>query len=265
MKKYAYVIYRKWAYEIYKKIGGEILITTKEAEFKDEKSYVLDGNDNEKIYKILKKNNIEVVFFYGWSWIVREPILSNFLCLCLHPSKLPKYRGGSPLQNQIIDGKRSSAVTVFRMGEGIDDGDIYMQKKIALSGTLSEVLKRVTAAGVWITKKFINDFENGKVRFFPQIGKPSIFKRRREQQSEILIDDFSKMSFCYLNNFVRCLNDPYPSAFVRIGKKILYITEVKWRKRLPVGALVLNLKNKPPWVVKIKSGFALISKFRVKD
>ena len=30
--------------------------------------------------------------FYGWSWIVKEKIYNNFLCLGLHPSKLPEYK-----------------------------------------------------------------------------------------------------------------------------------------------------------------------------
>ena len=53
--------------------------------------------------------------FYGWSWIVKEKIYNNFLCLGLHPSKLPEYKGGSPLQHQIIDGKKRSSVTVLKL------------------------------------------------------------------------------------------------------------------------------------------------------
>ena len=43
----------------------------------------------------------DIVLFYGWSWKVSEKLINKFDCLMLHPSPLPKYRGGSPIQNQI--------------------------------------------------------------------------------------------------------------------------------------------------------------------
>ena len=47
----------------------------------------------------------------------------------LHPSKLPLFAGGSPLQNQIIRNVKQSAVTLFIMNEKIDQGNIIAQKK----------------------------------------------------------------------------------------------------------------------------------------
>ena len=42
----------------------------------------------------------------------------------LHPSPLPKFRGGSPIQNQIIRNKKKSMVTIFRINNILDGGDI---------------------------------------------------------------------------------------------------------------------------------------------
>ena len=60
--------------------------------------------------------------FYGWSWIVSKDLIENFTCLMLHPSPLPLYRGGSPLQNQIIEGKKTSKVSIIIMTEELDAG-----------------------------------------------------------------------------------------------------------------------------------------------
>ena len=59
----------------------------------------------------------------------------------LHPSPLPKYRGGSPIQNQIIDGKLHSAVTIFLMDNGIDTGPIAEQKYLSLEGTIEKIFQ----------------------------------------------------------------------------------------------------------------------------
>ena len=68
-----------------------------------------------------------IILWYGWSWILPPNIVKEYNCVALHPSPLPKYRGGSPLQNQIINGETISAITLFKMEEGLDNGDVIKQ------------------------------------------------------------------------------------------------------------------------------------------
>ena len=74
----------------------------------------------------------------------------------LHPSPLPKYRGGSPIQNQIINGEKKSAVTIFKINNILDGGDIYYQKKISLEGSLNEIFDRIIKLGTEGTLRIIN-------------------------------------------------------------------------------------------------------------
>ena len=41
--------------------------------------------------------------FAGWSHIIKSEIINKFICISLHPSDLPRFRGGSPIQNQKIN------------------------------------------------------------------------------------------------------------------------------------------------------------------
>ncbi len=93
MKKVAFIIYRDWTFQIYKKIAEyqklnptfeiPLLITTLEREFDIDEVVsgthvvVCAGNDHEKIGMLLAEHAIDVVFYYGWSWMVKEPILSD--------------------------------------------------------------------------------------------------------------------------------------------------------------------------------------------
>ena len=70
----------------------------------------------------------------------------------LHPSPLPKYRGGSPIQNQIINGEKNSAVTLFKMTRNLDDGDIYKQIPFSLKGSLDDIFNRIIKLGYWLLK-----------------------------------------------------------------------------------------------------------------
>jgi methionyl-tRNA formyltransferase len=50
----------------------------------------------------------------------------------VHPSLLPKYRGPSPLQWVIWNGERETGITVIRMSERMDAGDILYQERVRL-------------------------------------------------------------------------------------------------------------------------------------
>jgi len=102
--------YRDWSLEIYDFIEGK---------YGDKIDFILAKTEEDFKEKI-KDLSPELIFFVGWSWLVDEDIVNKFTCICLHPSPLPKYRGGSPLQHQIINGEKKSAVTLFIMDEFVD-------------------------------------------------------------------------------------------------------------------------------------------------
>ena len=153
--------------------------------------------------------------------MVKKEFLDLAPCVCLHPSPLPKYRGGSPIQNQIIRGEKMSAVTLFYMTEGVDAGDIVLQEEISFEGHLQDILNRMTETGIRLTKKMLD----GKLEATAQDeSKATFFKRRQPQQSELKAEDFCNKSSEELYDFIRALEDPYPNAFIvcKDGKKLLF-------------------------------------------
>ncbi len=177
------------------------------------------------ITAVMKKKKIidfnpDYVLFYGWSWVISKELISNYICVMLHPSPLPKYRGGSPLQNQIINGETDSAVTLFIMDQGIDTGDIIGQKYLSLKGELNTIFKNITRIGFSLTMDFL---KNGIKRRKQNHSEATFFNRIKEENSEISIEDLKTKDGNYLYNKVRMLEDPYPNAFFRTsdGKKLI--------------------------------------------
>lgn len=185
-----------------------------------------------KIYENLKRDTnhkftpiskSDVVLYYGWSKIIPEEIYKNKLCLILHPSPLPKYRGGSPLQHQIMAGEKTSAVTICKVEKEIDSGAIYSQTQFSLEGTLDDIFKRITTIGHLDTIKILEGIENGTIKPIKQDNsQATYFKRRTLEESEI--KDIKKMSAEKLHNFIRALADPYPNAYIvcKDGKKVYF-------------------------------------------
>jgi methionyl-tRNA formyltransferase len=200
--------YRDWARDIYKGLVDDCL----------DKFYIFD----ELSYKEEDMNRIspDLILYYGWSSIISEKIINNFLCLMLHPSPLPKYRGGSPLQNQIIRGEKKSAVTIFKMTNSLDDGPILAQTPLSLEGSLNSIFSRIIKIGISDTKKILK----GEYSLIEQDHKKSTyFKRLTPDKSEISVKDIQTKTSEYLYNKIRMLSDPYPSAYIRTsdGKKLL--------------------------------------------
>jgi methionyl-tRNA formyltransferase len=216
MKRFLFFAYRDWAINIFKNVS------TLEDEF------ILIPNKELCTIDFIKSINPDVIFFYGWSWIVKQEIIDQYTCLCLHPSKLPKYRGGSPIQNQIMNGEVHSAVTIFKMGKGLDDGPIYFQSHYFLIGFLPEILNRIEEAGTTGTKRYIADFKNEEVRYQEQVeSEATSYKRLKPSNSEIKPEDFLNNDAKYFFDKIRGLQPPFPEAFIKCktGKLILKIVD----------------------------------------
>jgi methionyl-tRNA formyltransferase len=76
------------------------------------------------------KPDVIVVMAYGQ--ILPRAVLeiSKVACLNLHASLLPRWRGAAPIQGAIAAGDRETGITVMYMDEGLDTGDILLQRKI---------------------------------------------------------------------------------------------------------------------------------------
>lgn len=138
----------------------------------------------------------------------------------LHPSKLPKYRGGSPIQNQIIAGESESAVTLFLMSEKMDAGGIYFQQDISLEGHIQDIFNRIIKTGIIGTIQLLTE----QLIAIPQDEtKATYCKRRLTHQSEITMDELQNQFTQYLYNKIRMLEDPYPNVFIKTkdGQKLI--------------------------------------------
>ena len=189
-------------------------------DFADAKS----ANSPDEMWEMLDAEFFDTIIFIGWSWIIPEDTLNRYRCLCVHPSDLPRYRGGSPIQNQIIDGLQETKVTLFRMTAGLDAGPIIAQEDLNLRGSLDDILYYLTDA----TRHLLID-ANLRDLGRPQDDTQATFcQRRTPEQSEITEKDLITWSSEQLYNKIRALQDPYPNAFIQCadGTK-LYITEAK--------------------------------------
>ena len=108
--------------------------------YKNSKEFILLDSINLKKINQIKPR---IIFFIFWSKIIPEKIFLNFLCIQFHASDLPKFKGGSPIQNQILSKIHKTKISAFQINKKIDGGDICMKSSIFLNGKAENIYKNI--------------------------------------------------------------------------------------------------------------------------
>lgn len=197
--------YRSWANSIFEVVEKHNNINVKKT---------IKTFEEYKEFEAHPISDVDLILFIGWSWIIPESFTDNHICLGIHPSDLPQYRGGSPLQNQIINGVLNSKVSLITLSSKLDAGEIWLKEDLALAGdSMDDIFDNIIHSSITLMNSFFNDYPNIKP-ITQDISKGSYFKRRKPEESKLTIDDFNKMTLQELYKFIRSLTDPYPNAFI---------------------------------------------------
>ena len=71
-----------------------------------------------------------MVVAYGKILPIKLLEIPHKMCINVHGSILPRYRGASPIQSALLHGERETGVTIMQMSAGMDEGDILSITKI---------------------------------------------------------------------------------------------------------------------------------------
>ena len=98
----------------------------------------------------------------------------------LHFSLLPRWRGAAPVQRAIEAGDKETGVTVFRIEEGLDTGDIFasVPADIADDDTAGSLMERLTDQGAQVLVDTLDSIENGSATPTPQSDDGATYTKK---------------------------------------------------------------------------------------
>jgi methionyl-tRNA formyltransferase len=70
----------------------------------------------------------EVACVCAYGVLIKEPLLSAYEMLNVHPSLLPRWRGAAPVERAIIEGDDQTGVSIMRLTAGLDSGPVCLQE-----------------------------------------------------------------------------------------------------------------------------------------
>jgi methionyl-tRNA formyltransferase len=195
----------------------------------------------------------DLIYIIGWPQLVRQSILSIAPCIGMHPAPLPRRRGGAPLNWQLIDGERQSAVSLLKLGTGVDDGDILLQLPFEIGDTdyIEDVLNMVNQLTYQGVRDSFLQICSGKAQWIQQDhSRATVMRRRRPDDGLINWND----SALRIYNLIRAVSHPFPGAFSNIDDSVIKI----WRSDIPQGYRP-KLKAIPGEVLDLFKGNIVVS------
>jgi methionyl-tRNA formyltransferase len=219
--------------------------------FADENSIdVLEIEDfNEETVTNIKLHNPEVYVVFSFGKIIPKEVLELVKCpLNVHPSDLPYYRGASPIERQLMDGVSQSAVTIMKMNEKLDQGEIILKKhfEVSLYDDYYSFLEKVYEVGIPLVKEALQCCLSDTCLPIPQESKGTYAKKITSEEEKI---DWSKDAIS-IHNKVRALTRIGAYTTFR-GKKL------KIFKTVPI--IDLQIEHKPGTIVEVRKDFFIVA------
>jgi methionyl-tRNA formyltransferase len=197
---------------------------------KKKKKYILINSlKNKQLKTILKETDRALVcgFPHIFSeFLIKLPHKGFLNC---HAGLMPKYRGGSPLNWQLINNEKYFGISVLKINNKIDAGDIVEQKKFKIlrSYNINDLHKIANTFFPKLLVKAISKIIKNKKTIKQKIKTKNYYKQRSMKDSKFL---FGNMNYINADCFVRALQDPYPNPFIIYRKKKIKIKSIKISK-----------------------------------
>jgi methionyl-tRNA formyltransferase len=157
----------------------------------------------------------------------------------LHASLLPKYRGAAPIQWAIAKGEQVTGVTTMRIDEGLDTGDILLQKDLAIldEDTAETLSPRLAAIGAELMIETLRGLFEGTMNAVRQKDdEATLAPILKKEDGRIDFGRSAKEIYNRLRGF-----QPWPGAFTIFRGKMLNVTAARpSEERVPQAELLVK-------------------------
>ena len=184
----------------------------------------LNSFDNDDIYKKIQSLKIDIFVVVAFRILPEKYIsIPRFGSINLHASLLPKYRGAAPIQWALMNGEKTTGVSVFQIEKKVDTGKIIYQKKIDIdrSDNFELLSKKLSYSGAEIIIKALNNIEDGEANLLEQ---DNTLSTKAPKISKKMLRIKWEWPAVKINNWIRGLS-PKPGMTAIFRKKKIKILE----------------------------------------
>jgi methionyl-tRNA formyltransferase len=182
---------------------------------------------NPEFRALLEETAADAIIVVGYgriipSWMLALPEYGN---INLHGSLLPKYRGAAPIQWAIAEGETVSGVTAMLLNEGLDTGDIFQQRELAIEPDESAIGygHRLATVGADLMVETLKSLESGNITPQPQDhSRATLAPILKREDGRADFSSSAQRIYNRLRGF-----QPWPGCFTNFKGKKLTIVSAK--------------------------------------
>lgn len=182
-----------------------------------------DVNDPATVAEIAARD-LDLVLVVGWSQICRAPFrrAGRLGAIGYHPALLPRMRGRAVIPWTILTGERETGSTLFWLDDGVDSGDIVLQRRFPVGEdeTARSLYDKHLAALAMMLPEALRLIAGGGAARIPQDHTRATWCAKRRPEDGVV--DWRAPAADVLR-LIRAVGDPYPGAFTWIDGQRLMI------------------------------------------
>lgn len=124
----------------------------------------------------------EAIAVCAFGQLIREPLLSEWPMLNVHPSLLPRWRGAAPIERAIMAGDDRTGVTVMRVTEGLDSGPVALREEVSIGAEedFQALSSRLAAIGGEMLVEALDRLAEGRLEFTDQDDDAATYAEKIE-------------------------------------------------------------------------------------
>ncbi|MEM7816791.1 MAG: methionyl-tRNA formyltransferase [Candidatus Aenigmatarchaeota archaeon] len=237
---------------------------------------------DKEIENILKEKDVEFFIVVDYGKILPLFILKipKIFPLALHPSLLPRYRGPAPINWVLINGENTTGITIFRINEKIDSGEIISQREISITNLDNNIslYYKLAKEGANLLKETLKKIVEGNFELKPQDENLASFAPKLTKNDGRIFWEKSALS---IKNLIRGTLG-WPSAYTYYKGKLLKILDVDISQEkieaipstivkidkegiyVATGEGILKIKKVQPQDKKVMDAYQFVLGYRLK-
>lgn len=197
--------------------------------------------DNDEIYTFLRKSDLDAVIVVAYGKMIPDDMLEipRLGFINVHASLLPFFRGAAPINRAILNGSKTTGVSIMDIDSGMDSGPVYLQAEMTIDENedATELSGKLSVLGAEKLIETLALLGKGEIEPKPQKhDKASFAPMLKKEEGKI---DWNNDPVT-IHNMIRALV-PWPCAYTSMGRKTLKIwkgTYILEDHSLPNGTLV---------------------------
>jgi len=132
----------------------------------------------------------QAVIVCAFGALVKEPLLSEYELLNVHPSLLPRWRGAAPVERAIMAGDTYTGVSIMRLTAGLDSGPVCLAESLEIEShdTYGSLAERLQALGGELLVRVLDMSARGEPPPFAEQDEAGVTYAEKIAPADRLLD-----------------------------------------------------------------------------